>query len=160
MELAALHLQLAPLLPAIGGTIGGALLLYLLATTLTACSVPGMIIPMSLTGGLLLGPWLAVLTVATGAVTGSLLLFALTRRFGAERLRRRFGSRLEPFEERLTRLGPYAVAGLRVAGAPGPLITAGAALTSMNRTPFAIATLLGLLPSVVLAAASPGLILG
>src|SRR5688572_12371080 len=106
MELAALHLQLAPLLPAIGGTIGGALLLYLLATTLTACSVPGMIIPMSLTGGLLLGPWLAVLTVATGAVTGSLFLFALTRRFGAERLRRRFGSRLEPFEERLTRLGP------------------------------------------------------
>lgn len=160
MDLAALHLELAPLLPMIGGTIGGALLLYLLATTLTACSIPGMIIPMSLTGGLLLGPWLAVLTVAAGAVTGSLFLFALTRRFGAERLRRRFGSRLEPLEERLTRLGPYAVAALRVVGAPGPLITAGAALTAMNRTPFALATLAGLLPSVALAAAGPGLLFG
>jgi uncharacterized membrane protein YdjX (TVP38/TMEM64 family) len=160
MDLAALHLQLVPLLPAIGGTIGGALLLYLLATLLTACSIPGTIIPMSLTGGLLLGPWLAVLTVTTGAVTGSLFLFALTRRFGAERLRRRFGNRLEPFEERLTRLGPYAVMALRVAGTPGTLITAGAALTSMARTPFALATLLGLLPSVALAAASPGLLLG
>ena len=160
MDLAALHLELAPLLPAIGGTIGGALLLYLLVTTLTACSIPGVLIPMSMTGGLLLGPWIAVLTVATGAMTGSLFLFALTRRFGAERLRRRFGHRLEPLEARLTRFGPFAVVGLRVAGAPGPLITAGAALTSMNRTPFALATLAGLLPSVVLAAASPGLLLG
>ncbi|WP_426267224.1 VTT domain-containing protein [Sphingomonas sp. LHG3443-2] len=160
MDLATLHLELAPLLPAIGGTIGGALLLYLLVTTLTACSIPGVLIPMSLTGGLLLGPWLAVLTVTTGAVTGSLFLFALTRRFGAERLRRRFGHRLEPLEARLTRFGPYAVVALRVAGAPGPLITAGAALTSMNRTPFALATLAGLLPSVVLAAAGPGLLLG
>jgi uncharacterized membrane protein YdjX (TVP38/TMEM64 family) len=160
MDLAVLHLELAPLLPAIGGTIGGALLLYLLVTTLTACSIPGVLIPMSMTGGLLLGPWIAVLTVATGAMTGSLFLFALTRRFGAERLRRRFGHRLEPLEARLTRFGPYAVVGLRVAGAPGPLITAGAALTSMNRTSFALATLAGLLPSVVLAAASPGLLLG
>lgn len=160
MDIAALHLELAPLLPAVGGTLGAALLLYLVVTTLTACSIPGMLIPMSLTGGLLLGPWVAVLTVLTGAMTGSLLLFALTRRFGAERLRRRFGSRLEPLEGRLMRFGPYAVAALRVVGAPGPLITAGAALTSMGRTSFALATVAGLLPSVVLAAASPGLLLG
>lgn len=119
-----------------------------------------MLIPMSLTGGLLLGPWLAVLTVTTGAVTGSLFLFALTRRFGADRMRRRFGARLAPLEERLSRLGPYAVVALRVVGAPGPLITAGAALTSMGRTTFALATLAGLLPSVVLAAAGPGLLFG
>jgi uncharacterized membrane protein YdjX (TVP38/TMEM64 family) len=160
MDFAALHLELAPLLPAIGGAIGGAVLLFLLVTILTACSIPGLLIPMSMTGGLLLGPWLAVLTVTTGAMTGSLFLFALTRRFGAERLRRRFGSRLEPLEERLRRLGPFAVVALRVAGVPGPLITAGAALTSMSRTPFALATLAGLLPSVALAAASPGLLLG
>jgi uncharacterized membrane protein YdjX (TVP38/TMEM64 family) len=160
MDLAALHLELAPLLPVIGGTIGGALLLYLLVTTLTACSIPGVLLPMSLTGGLLLGPWLAVLTVATGAVTGSLFLFALTRRFGAERIRRRFGSRLAPLEARLTRFGPGAVIALRLVGAPGPLITAGAAITSMERTPFALATLAGLLPGVALAAAGPGLLFG
>jgi uncharacterized membrane protein YdjX (TVP38/TMEM64 family) len=160
MDIAAFHLQLAALLPAIGGTIGAAVLLYLLVTTLTACSIPGMLIPMSLTGGLLLGPWLAVLTVATGAVTGSLFMFALTRRFGAERLRRRFGARLESLEQRLSRFGPYAVVAFRVVGAPGPLITAGAALTSMGRTTFAIATLAGLLPSVIIAATSPGLLLG
>lgn len=160
MDIAALHLQFASLLPAIGGAIGGAILLYLVVTTLTACSIPGMLIPLSLTGGLLLGPWLAVLTVATGAMTGSVFLFALTRRFGADRLRRHFGARLEPLEKRLTRFGPYAVVALRVAGAPGPLITAGAALTTMGRTTFALATLAGLLPSVIIAAASPGLLLG
>lgn len=160
MNIAALQIELAALLPIIGGTIGGALLLFLLVTTLTACSIPGVLIPMSLTGGLLLGPWLAVLTVVGGAMTGSLFLFGFTRRFGAERLRRRFGSRLEPLEARLTRYGPYAVVALRVAGAPGPLITAGAALTSMGRTSFALATVAGLLPGVVLAASSPGLLLG
>ena len=160
MDLAALHLELASLLPAIGGTFGGAFLLFLLVAALTACSIPGMIIPMSLTGGLLLGPWLGVVAVATGAMTGSLVLFALARRFGAEKLRRRFGSRLAPLEDRLARLGPYAVVALRVVGAPGPLITAGAAMTSMARTPFALATLAGLLPSVVLAASSPHLLLG
>lgn len=158
--MAALHLELASLLPTIGGIVGGAILLFLLVTALTACSIPGMLIPMSVTGGLLLGPWVAVLTVATGAMTGSLMLFSLTRRFGADRLRRRFGKRLEALEARLTRLGPYAVAALRVAGVPGPLITAGAALTSMGRTPFAIATLAGLLPGVSLAALGPGLLLG
>lgn len=158
--LASLHLQIAPLLPLIGGLLGGALLIYLATTTLTACSVPGVLIPMSLTGGILLGPWLAVATVAGGALTGSLFLFGLTRRFGATRLRARFGNRLLPFEQRLTRYGPAAVVALRVAGAPGPLITAGAALTAMRIPVFAAATLAGLLPSVVLAAAGPSALLG
>lgn len=160
MDLASLHLELAPLLPVIGGTLGGAVLLYLLVTTLTACSIPGVLLPISLTGGLLLGPWVAIVTVVTGAVTGSVMLLALTRRFGAERLRQRFGNRLEPFQDRLTRFGPYAVAGLRVAGVPGPLITAGAAMTSMGRAPFALATFAGLLPGIALAALGPGLLFG
>lgn len=155
-----LHEQIAPFLPMVGGVIGGALILYLATTCLTACSIPGVLIPMSLTGGILLGPWLAILTVAMGALTGSMLLFALTRRLGGERLRDRFGAKLAPLEARLTAYGPYAVVALRVAGAPGPLITAGAALTSMHWMPFAIATLLGLLPSVVLAAAGSSALFG
>lgn len=155
-----LHTEIAPLLPMIGGAIGGAMLVFALTTCLTACSVPGVLIPMSLTGGLLLGPWLAVLTVTGGALTGSLFLFALTRRFGADRLRSRFGARLEPLEARLASYGPYAVVALRVAGAPGPLITAGAALTAMRVPAFAIATVAGLLPSVVIAAASSSALLG
>ena len=160
MDLAAFQFELAALLPAIGGAVGGAVLLYLLVTMLTACSIPGMLIPMSMTGGLLLGPVLAVVTVATGALTGSLLMFAMTRRFGAERLRLRFGDRLAPLEDRLARYGPYAVVVLRVIGAPGPLITAGASLTAMTRTSFGVATLAGLLPCVMLSAASPGLLFG
>ncbi|WP_300974770.1 VTT domain-containing protein [Sphingomonas sp. LHG3406-1] len=160
MDLATLNVELANLLPAIGGAVGGALLLFVAVTALTACSVPGVLIPMSLTGGLLLGPAVAVATVIAGAITGSLLLFALTRRIGAERLRQRFGHRLAPLEDRMARFGPYGVVALRLVGAPGPLITAGAALTAMRRTPFAIATLVGLLPSVVLAATGPGLLLG
>lgn len=155
-----LHEHIEPLLPLIGGTMGGVLLLFLLTTTLTACSVPGIIIPMSLTAGMLLGPWLAVAAVALGALTGSLFLFGLTRRLGGERLRLRLGHRVKPFEDRLNSYGPYAVVALRVAGAPGPLITAGAALTSMGWAVFAVATLAGLLPSVILAAAGPSLFAG
>jgi uncharacterized membrane protein YdjX (TVP38/TMEM64 family) len=155
-----LHEQIAPLLPLIGGTLGGALLVFFLTTTLTACSIPGVIIPMSLTSGVLLGPWLAVLTVAAGAVTGSLFLFGLARRFGASRLQAKFGARLAGCEERLSRYGPYAVVALRVAGAPGPLITAGAAATSMGLPTFALATLAGLLPSVVLASAGSRVLFG
>lgn len=155
-----LHDQLAPVLPWIGGAVGGALLLYLVTTMLTACSIPGVLIPMSVTGGLLLGPWLAILTVTLGALTGSMVLFLLTRRYGAERLRSRFGPRLEPVQHRLTRYGPFAVVALRVAGAPGPLITAGAALTAMPMGTFALATAAGLLPSVVLAAAGSASVLG
>lgn len=155
-----LHEQIAPLLPMIGGVVGGALLLYLLTTALTACSVPGVLIPISLTGGVLLGPWLTIASVAFGALTGSLLLFAFTRRIGGDRLRMRLGDRLRPFEHRLERYGPYAVVALRVAGAPGPLITAGAALTAMRLPVFAVATLAGLLPSVVLASAGSSLLAG
>jgi uncharacterized membrane protein YdjX (TVP38/TMEM64 family) len=158
--LISLHEQMAPLLPMIGGVMGGALLIYLLTTALTACSIPGILSPMSLTSGILLGPWLAVAAVAFGALTGSLLLFRFTRRIGGERLRLKLGPRLQPLEARLQRYGPYAVVGLRVVGAPGPLITAGAALTGMRVTPFAVATLLGLLPSVVLAAAGAGVLAG
>lgn len=143
----------------IGGAIGGAFLIYLATTMLTACSIPGVLIPMSLTGGLLLGPAVAIATVAAGALTGSMMLFAVTRRFGAQRLRDRFGDRLAPLESRLTRFGPFAVVALRIAGAPGPLVTAGASLTRMRSPTFAVATLLGLLPSVILAASSPGLLL-
>ncbi len=154
--LLALNDHLAPLLPLVGGAIGGALFFYLLTTTLTACSIPGVLIPMSLTSGMLLGPWLAVLVVALGALTGSLFLFEITRRFGTARLRARFGTRVDRCAERLARAGPMTVIVLRVIGAPGPLITAGAALTNMRRPVFALATLAGLLPSVVLAAAGAG----
>jgi uncharacterized membrane protein YdjX (TVP38/TMEM64 family) len=158
--LLSLHEQIAPVLPMVGGVLGGALLIYLLTATLTACSVPGVLIPMSLTSGVLLGPWLAIGAVAFGALTGSMFLFVLTRRIGGERLRLKIGPRLQPLEARLQRYGPYAVVALRVAGAPGPLITAGAALTAMRMAPFAIATLAGLLPSVVLAAAGSHILAG
>ena len=158
--LLALNDHLTPLLPLVGGAVGGALICYLLTTTLTTCSIPGVLIPMSLTSGMLLGPWLAVLVVALGALTGSLFLFELTRRFGTARLRYRFGARVDRFAERLARAGPMTVIALRMIGAPGPLITAGAALTRMPRPVFALATLAGLLPSVVLAAVGAGTLAG
>lgn len=157
---AAFHDFLSPMLPLIGGVIGGAMIVYLLTATLTACSIPGVIIPISLTSGVLLGPWLAIGTVAGGALSGSLLLFLLTQRFGGERLRARFGAKLRPLESRLARYGPAAVVGLRVAGVPAPLVTAGASLAGMRLSTFAAATLAGLLPSVVLAAGGAGTLLG
>jgi uncharacterized membrane protein YdjX (TVP38/TMEM64 family) len=160
MDLAALHVDLASWLPLVGGAAGGALLLFAATLALTACSVPGVLIPISLSATMLLGPVLTVGSVSAGALGGSLLLFLLTRRFGSERLRRRFGDRLHSLESGVARYGAVAIVGLRVIGLPGPLITAGAALTRMRLPVFAAATLAGLLPSIVVAAAGPHLLLG
>lgn len=158
--LAPVQQQLAALMPMVGGAVGVAVLLYVATTTLTTLSVPGMLIPISITGGALVGPGPAILAVAGGGLTGSLLLFLLITRFGTARLHHRFGDRLQGIEDRFGKLGPWAVAGLRVAGVPAPLVAAGAALTHMRPSLFALATLAGLLPSVVLAATGSSALLG
>lgn len=145
--------QIAAALP-VSGDLGLALGVFLLTLTLTACSVPGVLIPLSLTCSAMSGPFAAIAAVALGAVAGSQLLFTLTRRIGAERIRARLGGRLGPLERGFERYGAFAIVGLRAAGAPGPLVTAGAALMPIRGGTFAVATLAGLLPSVTLAAAT------
>lgn len=127
-------------------------LFFVATAALVAFCIPGMLIPMALSSGALLGAWEAVAAVALGAVAGSQIFFLCARYFASERLRKRLGPRFEAFERRVSGRGIWYVAGLRLVGAPNFLVTTGSALMPIRSSSFAAATLLGFLPAIAIAA--------
>jgi uncharacterized membrane protein YdjX (TVP38/TMEM64 family) len=135
-----------------GSELWLALALLTLTTTLVATGVPGVLVPISFSSGALLGGWFGMLVVIAGAVLGSQLLFVATRRWLGGRVRRRWGERLERFDRDLEKRGFYYLFGLRLFGAPHVLVTASCALSAIRARSFVLATLLGFLPAITLAA--------
>lgn len=127
---------------------------FVATAILIALCVPGVLIPMALSSGALLGGWGAAAVVALGAVAGSQLFFLSARSFAGDRLRARLGKRLEPFERRFAAHGTWYVIGLRLVGTPHFVVTAGSALMPIRSSSFAAATLLGFLPAIAIAAAT------
>ena len=95
---------------------------------------------------------LKILVVIAGAVLGSHALFVVTRRWLSERLRRRWGERLARFDRNIEKRGFYYLLGLRLIGAPHVLVTASSALSAVRARSFVLATMLGFLPAITLAA--------
>lgn len=126
--------------------------LWLATTSLVAAGVPGVIIPATLATEALAGPVAATATISMGALGGSMLLFLAARRWGSPAFASRFGSRLEAFERRFAAHGSWYVIGLRMIGTPHVLVTVGSAMTPMRAPAFALATLIGSLPAIALAA--------
>lgn len=129
-----------------------ALTLLALTTALVAFCVPGVIMPLSFSSGALLGGWIGVLVVVTGALLGSQLLFLTIRNVTQARLRARLGSRLERFEKHFAKRGLLYIVGLRLVGTPHFLVTAASALTPLRAGHFAAATLIGFLPVITIMA--------
>ena len=129
-------------------------LFFLVTAALVALCVPGVLLPMALSSGALIGAWEAGAAVALGAVAGSQLFFLGTRHFAADRLRERLGNRFEAFQRRFSAHGLLYVVGLRIIGAPHFLVTGGSALVPMRASSFAAATVLGFLPAIGIAAAT------
>ena len=92
-----------------------------LTATLVAFGVPGVLLPLSFSSGALLGGWFGMLVVIAGAVLGSQVLFVATRRWLADRLRRRWGARLRharrPMVQHSSKVIPTAYGWCR--GGPG-----------------------------------------
>jgi len=132
----------------------GTLLVPLVLTAMTimfvSFSVPGTLTPLSFLSGMLMGVG-GILVIAIGALVGSHLLFLASRHFLRERMERRFGQRLSGVQEHLARKGPVYVAGARLAGVPGLLVTAGCAAAPISARSFGGASLLGMMPAIVLA---------
>ena len=129
-------------------------LFFVATAALIAFCVPGVLVPMAVGSGALLGAWEAAAAVALGAVAGSQLFFLITRHVAADRLRGRLGRRFEAFQRRFAAHGLAYVIGLRLVGTPHFLVTAGSALMPIRATSFAVATLLGFLPAIAIAAAT------
>jgi uncharacterized membrane protein YdjX (TVP38/TMEM64 family) len=125
---------------------------FLLTATLMAFGVPGIVIPLSVASGALLGPAYAAATVALGGLIGSQLFFLAARRALSGRARLPRGDTTARFTRNFGRYGMWYVVGLRLAGAPHFALTSACAILPIGKTAFAAATLLGLLPIAFVAA--------
>lgn len=114
--------------------------------------IPGLLLPLSFSAGVLLDEWLAVPAVAIGAVLGSHALFLGARYGFRETLDMRLAGRMDRFTPHLEQYGLFYVAGLRVIGTPHLLVTLASAAGPLNQRGFALATLLGFLPAIALSA--------
>ncbi len=149
----------APILEALAGigsvidsepVIAG-LVLVITAGAIGLC-VPGLLVPISFSAGLLLDGWLAIAVVASGAVMGSHGLFLAARHGLGGAIERRLAGRLERFAPHLANYGFFYVAGLRMVGTPHALVTLASAASPLGHRSFALATLLGFLPAIALSA--------
>lgn len=145
---------LAPLTALLQSELALSLALFGLTAAVVACCIPGLVVPLSLSSGALLGGWQGVLVVTAGAVLGSQALFLVTRHLIRHRVKSRFGHRLATFDEHFAERGFFYVVGLRLVGAPHFLVTAGCALSPLRTPSFAAATLLGFLPVIALTSAA------
>lgn len=126
-------------------------IVFAATTTIIALWVPGLLLPIAATSGAVMDAWIATGVVSLGALAGSMIIFATTRRFASGRARARIESFAEAFEARFHSGGAWVVFGLRLAGTPHFLVSAGSALTPMPARSFAIATLAGMAPAILLA---------
>ncbi|MGX7896782.1 VTT domain-containing protein [Tsuneonella sp. HG222] len=126
-----------------------ALVLCGLTVLLVAFCVPGTIVPLSLSSGALLG-LLGGAAVFAGAVIGSHLLFLASRHLLSARIHARWGARISPLADHFEKRGFLYIAGLRVAGIPHFLVTAGSALSPVRARSFLAATAIGFLPAILL----------
>ncbi|MGI8931922.1 MAG: VTT domain-containing protein [Sphingomicrobium sp.] len=114
--------------------------------------VPGVLLPIAASSGALLDTWSATAAVTFGALAGSLIIFTTTRHFAQGRVPPRIARFLHRFEAGFKARGAWLVLGLRLIGAPHFLVSAGSAVMPVKTSAFALATLLGLLPAILLAA--------
>jgi uncharacterized membrane protein YdjX (TVP38/TMEM64 family) len=143
-------------LPFLASFAGNELLLGLailaVTATLVGFSVPGTLVPISFSSGAMLGGWLGMAVVIVGALLGSQAFFVATRRWLAARVRTRWGPRLERYDRAIGRHGLIYNVGLRLVGVPHFVVNAASALSPIRARSFALATLIGFLPAIALAA--------
>lgn len=127
-------------------------LVFAATTMAIALWVPGVLLPIAASSGALMNAWAAAGVVSFGALAGSLIIFATTRRLAEDRVPARIASFVARFETRFRDRGAWMVLGLRLIGAPHFLVSSASALTPIRASSFAIATLAGIAPAILMAA--------
>jgi uncharacterized membrane protein YdjX (TVP38/TMEM64 family) len=122
-----------------------------LTTAVMAFGVPWVLLPISFSSGMVLGGRLGIVVMLAGTVLGSQALFVAARRWLAGPIRRRWGERLKRYDRELSKRGFVYLVALRLAGAPHLFVSTACALSPLRARSFALATLVGLTPAIVLA---------
>jgi uncharacterized membrane protein YdjX (TVP38/TMEM64 family) len=114
---------------------------------------------LSLLGGLLFGMWLGAVLTVLGAWVGAVLLFLLARGLLAPFFEPKFGVQIARLRPGLEHDGFFYLLALRLMPVfPFWLVNLAPALIGMRLAPYALATLLGMIPvSFVLSAVGAGL---
>lgn len=139
LALVAAHPLLAPL---------GYVVFY---TVWVALSIPEAAV-ITLVGGLLFGTLLGGAMAVVGSTVGAVLLFLIARTALGETVRRRAGAFLERIRPRLHRDGFNYLLALRLFPAPFWLVNLVAGVSGMRLLPFAVATLIGVIPATFIMA--------
>jgi uncharacterized membrane protein YdjX (TVP38/TMEM64 family) len=122
-------------------------LYILIYATVVALSLPFALI-LTLTGGLLFGPWLGGIAAVTGATLGSALMFLTCRTAVGDWLRTKAGPRLIRIERAIQADAFTCVIALRLIPAfPIWIINIGAGLVDIPMRTFVVASFLGMIPS-------------
>nr|WP_249789864.1 VTT domain-containing protein [Bradyrhizobium sp. BRP20] len=97
-----------------------------------------------------LGPWLGFVTAMAGVLLSALLLFAIGRFLGRERLQRLLGRRAARIQERVVGKGILAVVVIRMIPiAPFSLVNVAAGASTLPLRDFLVGTLLGMMPGIL-----------
>jgi len=124
-----------------------------LYATAVAVSFPGAVV-LTVTSGLLFGPWLGAALTVTGATIGSVLIFLAARTALAPFLAARAGPFIERFRAGLQRDAfSYILAMRLIPVIPFWLVNLAPALLGVRLAPFASATFLGIMPATTVFAA-------
>jgi uncharacterized membrane protein YdjX (TVP38/TMEM64 family) len=128
-----------------------ALVLFFLAyVAAAALSLPASA-ALTAAAGALFGRWLGTAVADLAATAGASLAFLGSRYLLRDWVRRRFGERLEAIDRGVGRGGPYYLFTLRLVPVfPFFLINLGMGLTSLGLVPFALVSLVGMLPGTFL----------
>lgn len=130
-----------------------AVLVYIIAYVLNTISVLPPIAPLSLAAGLIFGPFYGALYLMLAAVLGTSATFMISRYFARALVDRMAKGRFRDFDERLKANGFMTVFFLRVIPLlPYEVLNYASGLSKIRFKDYFLATLLGLIPGVAIAA--------
>ncbi|WP_247297608.1 VTT domain-containing protein [Bradyrhizobium sp. 179] len=97
-----------------------------------------------------LGPWLGFITAMAGVLLSALVLFAIGRALGRQRLQRLLGRRAARIQERVVGKGILAVVVIRMIPiAPFSVVNVVAGASTLPLRDFMVGTLLGMMPGIL-----------
>lgn len=122
---------------------------FALTASIYATGVPGTLVPISFSSGLLLGP-AGMVVVGAGAMLGALVMYIALERCSHATLRRKYARHLSRLDRLKSAGGIVPLIGLRLIGLPHVIVTGLCALAAVGPRRYALATAVGVVPAIAL----------
>ena len=134
----------------LGSNLDIVLAWFLAIVIAVSIGIPGTVIAASLASGAVFGPWVGMGLVAAGALLGSIVSFALTRKLARRSVASRFPRHLDRVQSGFSKGGIWFLVTARLLGVPFMLVNLCFALTKIRYPAFAFGSLVGSLPIIAL----------